>query len=566
MGLNPKYLESLPNTLVDMYGLVEIDILADMARRISTYDYFIPAAQHQMQKLRELGGIREEIIKKLAAMTGKTQAEIVALLAEAGEQAVVDDLEHYKAAEVYEPSRVNTEALYKQLNSGLLQTQQSFSNITRTTANTATKQFERALDWAWTQINTGGFDMTTAIRRAITGLAEAGVGSIEYKSGRIDNIEVAVRRAVVTGANQTAAKTQEVLADELGVDLVEVTAHGGARPEHAKWQGRVFSRNGRKKIDGVVYEDLRKATGYGKAGGLCGINCRHNFHPYIPGASRTWSDKELAKLEEKNVEYNGVKYTEYEASQIQRKIEREIRKQKRTVAALEAGGQDASKYRSKLREAQKTYTDFTKQTGLKKQSARTQVGVVTAKPKTGQSATDETAAPGIPAHKGTVDFADKKSVIRQLETGEKEVAALDYEVNYTVTTDGKVWRVEGEASTVNSSAIPSSLKGSYSYHNHPKSKTHYSFGSSDVATFIETEAAYAKASDDLFEYVMRRTEKTIAKPWDEVYHRFKEIQDTDVFYMMWDKIIDPDLDAYHAAVKILCEELGIEYERKKKGE
>lgn len=380
MGLNPRFLESLPNTLVDMYGLVEIDILEDMARRISTYDYFIPAAQHQMQKIQELGGIREEIIKKLAAMTGKTQAEIVALLSEAGEQAIADDLEYYTAADVYEPSKVNTEALYKQLNSGLLQTQQSFSNITRTTANTATKQFERALDRAWTQINTGGFDMTTAIHRAITDLAEAGVGSIEYKSGRIDNIEVAVRRAVVTGANQTAAKTQEVLADELEVDLVEVTAHGGARPAHAKWQGQVFSRNGRKKIDGVVYEDLRKATGYGKAGGLCGINCRHNFHPYIPGTSRTWSDKELAKLEEKNVEYNGVKYSEYEASQIQRKIEREIRKQKRTVAALEAGGQDASKYRSKLRDAQKTYTDFTKQTGLKKQSARTQVGVATAAP------------------------------------------------------------------------------------------------------------------------------------------------------------------------------------------
>lgn len=377
MGLNPRFLESLPNTLVDMYGLVEIDILEDMARRISTYDYFIPAAQHQMQKVQELGGIREEIIKKLAAMTGKTQAEIVALLSEAGEQAVADDLEYYTAADVYEPSKVNTEALYKQLNSGLLQTQQSFSNITRTTANTATKQFERALDRAWTQINTGGFDMTSAIHRAITDLAEAGVGSIEYKSGRIDNIEVAVRRAVVTGANQTAAKTQEVLADELEVDLVEVTAHGGARPAHAKWQGQVFSRNGRKKIDGVVYEDLRKATGYGKAGGLCGINCRHNFHPYVPGTSRTWSEKELAKLEEKNVEYNGVKYTEYEASQIQRKIEREIRKQKRTVAALEAGGQDASKYRSKLRDAQKTYTDFTKQTGLKKQSARTQVGVAT---------------------------------------------------------------------------------------------------------------------------------------------------------------------------------------------
>lgn len=374
MALDPKLLDSLPQTLVDMYGLVEIDILEDMARRIATYDYFIPAAQHQLQKLQELGAVQKEIIAKLSAMTGKTQEEIVALLSEASAQAIADDVEYYTAAEVYEPTRVNTEALHAQLNSGLLQTEQAFFNITGTTANTASKQFELALDRAWTQINTGGFDYTTAIRNAIKDLSEAGVGSIEYKSGRIDNIEVAVRRAVITGANQTAMKTQEVLADELGVDLVETTAHGGARPDHAKWQGKVFSRNGRVTIDGVTYEDLKKATGYGSAGGLGGVNCRHNFHPYVPGTSRSYSKKQLADFDAKNIEYNGQKYTEYEASQIQRRIEREIRKHKRIVSTLEAVGQDASAERKALRDAQKAYTDFTKQTGLKKQSARTQVG------------------------------------------------------------------------------------------------------------------------------------------------------------------------------------------------
>ncbi len=374
MALDPTLLDSLPNTLVDMYGLVEIDILSDMARRISTYDYFIPAAQHQLQKLEELGAVRNEIIAKLSAMTGKTQEEIVTLLAEASAEAIADDIEYYTAGEVYAPDKVNTEALHEQLNAGLRQTQQSFFNITGTTANTATKQFELALDRAWTQINTGGFDYNTAIRNAITDLSSSGLGAITYKSGRVDSIEVAVRRAVMTGLNQTAAKTQEVLADQLGVDLVETTAHGGARPEHAKWQGKVFSRKGRVTINGVTYEDLKKATGYGSAGGLCGINCRHNFHPYIPGTSRAWSDEQLKALDAKNIEYNGAKYSEYEASQIQRSIEREIRKYKRTIAALEATGEDASEYRTALRKAQKAYTDFTAQTGIKKQSARTQVG------------------------------------------------------------------------------------------------------------------------------------------------------------------------------------------------
>ena len=373
MALDPKMLESLPDTLVDLYGVVEIDILSDMARRISTYDYFIPAALHQNQKLQELGMVQEEIIKRLSALTGQTQQELIQLLSEASAEAVADDIDYYTRADVYEPNKVDTEALYAQLNSGLLQTEQAFFNITRTTANTATKQFERALDRVWLQINTGGFDYTTAIKNAVKDLAEAGIGTIEYKSGRIDNIEVAVRRAVVTGANQTALKTQETLANELEIDLVEVSAHGGARPEHAKWQGKVFSRNGRVTIDGVTYEDLRKATGYGTGAGLGGWNCRHTFFPYVPGASRSWTDKELKALEEKKITYNGEKYTEYEASQLQRGIERDIRKMKRTVEAIEAAGGDASEERAKLRKAQKSYTDFSEQTGMKKQSARTQI-------------------------------------------------------------------------------------------------------------------------------------------------------------------------------------------------
>lgn len=385
MALNPQYLESLPNTLVNMYSLVEIDILEDMARRISTYDFFIPAALHQNQKLQELGMVQEHIIQALSSMTGQTQQEIVDLLTEAGEMAIADDVEYYKAADVYKPDEVNTEALHKQLNAGLLQTQQAFKNITQTTPNSGGIQFIEALDRAWTQINVGGMDYNTAVNRAIKDLAQQGLnatnskgqiinGAIKYnKSGHVDTLEVAVRRAIVTGANQTAAKTQEALADELGVDLVEVTAHGGARPSHAKWQGKCYSRKGRKVIDGVVYEDFEKATRYGHGDGLGGWNCRHNFHPYVHGAPRTWSDKQIKDLDKKNIKYNGVKYTEYEASQIQRGIERDIRSLKRQVAAIEAGGGDASAERTQLRKAQKAYTDFTVQTDLKKQTARTKV-------------------------------------------------------------------------------------------------------------------------------------------------------------------------------------------------
>lgn len=373
MALDPTRLDSLPNSLVDMYGLVEIDILADMARRIAAYDYFIPAAMHQMQKLEELGAVRNQIITALAAMTGKSQAEIVELLTVASTETVEDDIEYYTRADVYAPDKVDTEALYSNLNAGLLQTQQAFFNITGTTAQTATRQFELALDRAWLQVSTGAFDYNTAVSNAIVDLARNGLGAIEYKSGRVDSLEVAVRRAVLTGINQTALRTQETLADQLGVDLVETTAHGGARPSHAKWQGKVFSRKGRVTVNGVTYEDFKKATGYGTAGGLGGVNCRHNFHPYIPGAPRAYSEKQLKEMDAKDVEYNGEMLTQYEASQKQREIERGIRAAKRTAAALEAAGQDASQYRTAIKELRDRYADFLQQTGLKPQQARTQI-------------------------------------------------------------------------------------------------------------------------------------------------------------------------------------------------
>ena len=143
-----------------------------------------------------------------------------------------------------------------------------------------------------------------------------------------------------------------------------------------------------------MYEDLEKVTRYGKADGLCGVNCRHSFRPYVHGTSRTWSDKQLKTIDPKDIEYNGEKYTEYEASQIQRGIEREIKKQKRTIAALEAAGEDASECRAKLRKSQKTYTDFTEQTGLNKQTARAKVAMGTG---------TEKSAPNIPTNSALTD-------------------------------------------------------------------------------------------------------------------------------------------------------------------
>lgn len=367
--LKPKYLEQLPLPMIELYSQAEQDILADMARRISTYDYWIPAADWQYQKLVEMGNFHSYIMEALSARTGKSRKELERLMEEAGAKTLAFDTAIYKAHGLSPPPLAESETLRAVLSDGLRKTGGLFDNLTATTADTATRQFEHALDRAWLQITSGGFGRNAAIRTAVKDLARDGVKSITYPSGHTDTLEVAVRRAVVTGVNQCALRLQGTLADEMGCDLVETTAHSGARPSHAEWQGRVFSRSGKSK----EYPSFVKATGYGTGDGLGGWNCRHGFFPYFEGSPRTYTQKQLDALEEKTVTYNGQKLTEYEASQQQRYIERQIRRWKRESVAMQAAGMDTAESAAKIHQWQETQKDFVRQTGLKRQGDREQV-------------------------------------------------------------------------------------------------------------------------------------------------------------------------------------------------
>ena len=132
-----------------------------------------------------------------------------------------------------------------------------------------------------------------------------------------------------------------------------------------------------------------------------------------------------------------------------------------------------------------------------------------------------------------------------------------------MTADGKVWRVVGEAGEVHPESIPSSLTGSYSYHNHPAAQTWFSFSAEDVRFFFESRQAYSKASDYLYEYIMERTPDTLAVSPDVVYHRFKEIFKTDVFQLSDEGKINIDEDGFHEVMRRLSREFRFQYRRVK---
>ena len=317
-----------------------------------------------------MGEEREYIQQELAKLTGQTQKEMERLFEEAGEEALSFDDSIYRAAGLSPTRLMESRTLKNVILSGIRRTNNLFFNLTATTANTATKQFESVLDNAWLDVTSGAFSYQNAITSAVKSLSGTGIDAIVYPSGHTDKIDVAVRRAVLTGVNQTAGELSYTRAEEMGCDLVETTAHMGARLSHTYWQGRVFSRSGKS----TKYPDFISETGYGTGPGLCGWNCRHSFYPFFEGISeRMYTQKQLADYNKKDVTYNGEKMTQYDASQKQRYIERNIRKWKREYIGLDAAGLDTTQASVYLSRWNQTMSDFLEQTGRKKDYARTQV-------------------------------------------------------------------------------------------------------------------------------------------------------------------------------------------------
>lgn len=371
--LTPDYLDTLPDAVVELWQQVEDDILRDIARRIGKAGTVTDTAAWQAWRYAQVQACHQDVLSLLAKYSGKSREAIRQTLLDASLTTLARDDELYRELG-FAPSAIDTnESLNNLLNAGYRQTLGTWQNLTATTANTVTGEFERALDRAWLQVSSGAFDYKTAIKRAVDGLAEHMAG-VTYPSGHKDTLEVAVRRAVLTGTNQTCAKLQLARAEEMGCEFVEVSAHAGARPEHALWQGKVYHIGGAVELDGVWYEDFETATGYGTGPGLCGWNCRHNFYPFFPGVSkRLYDDAALAKLADKTVEYGGKMYTEYEISQMQRALERRVRKAKRQFLAEDAAGVDTTRASARLRDVRRALNDFVAATGGKLSAARTDV-------------------------------------------------------------------------------------------------------------------------------------------------------------------------------------------------
>ena len=365
--LSPRYLEGISDELVEIYAQLEADILQDMARRIARLGKVTEATKWQAQLLAEIGALKKRVYALLKKYAPAIQKEIKAIYNDALIKNARADNRIFTEALGHGVSDINAQVML----ASIKKTYSDLSRLTITTAYTTEQQFVQQANAAYMKVTTGAFDYDSAMKTACDNLARDGITGVQYMNGKPvrRSIEAAVRMNILTGVNQTASAMTMSNCEELGCDLVETTAHIGARPSHEEWQGEILSLSGTNP----KYRPF-SVCGLGEPDGICGINCRHSYYPYYEGLEKHYSQSDLDDMEKQTVEYNGEKMSRYDAEQKLRGIERNVRKYKRQALTESAGGVDNTKARQKIGEWQAKAREFTKQTGIERDHVREFIG------------------------------------------------------------------------------------------------------------------------------------------------------------------------------------------------
>lgn len=387
----PELLDALPEELAELFRGLELWLLEEICSRLRDAGQLNEVTVQGIRALRAHGIDLADIKRAVAQSSGVGMDRLDRLLDDVAER----NRDYYTglldAARVTAPQRLvdaqDIEAIRRQ-------TADALRNITRSmgflvgggrTMLEPAGAYQWALDQAALRVQSGAASYNQAIADAVRQLADSGLKTVGYESGRTDSVDVAVRRAVMTGVNQLNQRYREQSMEYLGTDLVEVTAHAGARDtdgpngweNHKKWQGKVYRWAEKQQDPLKKYPDFEKTCGYGSVTGIGGANCRHSFWPFIEGVSeRTYTDEQLRHIDDGlGCEFEGRRYSAYQATQMQRRIEREIRRQQRRKTAFDAAGLsgDATAAGIKLRRLNEKYRQFSAAAGLPEQRERLKV-------------------------------------------------------------------------------------------------------------------------------------------------------------------------------------------------
>lgn len=378
--LTPDQIAALGDAARKVTDPITEYLLQDIARRVAEAGQLTSTAQYQVWRLQNLGLSQTEIEKQLQQLLQASQGEIRRILYQSAQSGYDLDVRRFPTAAAI-PFAENL-VLQQIVAAAVEQAEADFANLTQTlgmvdpfgNALPLQKAYRSCTDFAFKQVVTGAASYTEAVRQATRNLAEKGVRVIDYESGVHTSLEAAVRRNILGGLGLMQEQISQAAHDQLGCDGWEITAHANSAPDHEPIQGKQYPDRAYEALN----SSLRRRIGT--------LNCGHAAFPIILGVSQPqYSHQELERFRadnEKGVTVEGRHYTGYEAAQMQRKLERAIRTQKRRVMVDEAAGdtEKLAQDRTRLNVLHQRYREFSKFAGLRTQYERTEVAGFGEKP------------------------------------------------------------------------------------------------------------------------------------------------------------------------------------------
>ena len=369
--LTPEQIEALRDRATLITEPITNFLLEDIARRIAEAGKLTSTAAYQMWRAKELGMSEREIKQRLRKLLGVSHGEVRKLLTQAAESSYNADMARLPVQAV---SFENNGTLQSIVAAAVELAEEDFTNITQTIgmvdpfgrAMPLQEVYRSCTDYAFKQVITGAADYTTAVRNATRNLVDKGLRVIDYESGVHTSVEAAIRRNIMGGLGLMQEQISQSNHDSFGCTGWEISAHANSAPDHEPIQGRQYTD--------AEYEELNNSL----VRRIGTLNCGHSAFPIIYGMSEPqYSREELEKFRRDNREgitYEGRHYTGYEATQMQRKIERTMRKVKKRILVDEATGDSKLLTdKIKLQRLRQEYEKFSKAAGLRTQHERAEV-------------------------------------------------------------------------------------------------------------------------------------------------------------------------------------------------
>ena len=381
--LTDKQIADALELIDERYHAVITKYLQKVGKTINQIGHLNASSVNLLIQLRRMGVDVQTIERELQKVTRLTKQDIKKLYRKAAQESASDTRLEYLTKGV-EPDSIRWESLVEDI---WRQTAGAMDNLAN--SSVITPNYRKAIDDAVQAVTMGAGDYNSVIRETVKRIGRAGI-QVEYEStylaadGQLKHhkrrLDSAVRQNVLDGIRQVQQKAQELIGEEIGADGVDISAHPNSAPDHEPVQGRRFDLVNFQKMQAAQsFEDVDGHHYVGFERPITQWRCRHLVFYILLGVTRRmYTEEQLKSWETENQKgcvIDGKEYTNYQATQLMRRIETEIRRQKDTAVLAKESGDDILRRecQSNINQLTKKYNQVAEEAGLRKQMQRTRV-------------------------------------------------------------------------------------------------------------------------------------------------------------------------------------------------